>query len=102
MAKCKWCDKGGMFQKVDMEGLCKTCSPDVLADIEKHSNEIYEAMHVFERAPTPAEKLENCDRVLDSAQALLKYEEKGLTTCSPPARLVVDEYRGFREEWAAK
>jgi len=101
VAKCKWCDKGGMFAKVDKEGLCKTCSPDVLADIEKHSNEIYEAMHVYERAPAE-EKLQQCDRVIDAAQSLLKYEQKGLETCSPPARIVVDEYKGFREEWAGR
>lgn len=101
MAKCKWCDKGGMFQKVDKEGLCKSCGPTVSSDIEKHTEEIYEAMHVFERAPAE-EKLEHCDRVIGAAESLLKYEQKGLETCSPPARIVVDEYKGFREEWAAK
>jgi hypothetical protein len=90
-----------MFQKVDKEGLCKSCGPTVSSDIEKHTEEIYEAMHVFERAPAE-EKLEHCDRVIGAAESLLKYEQKGLETCSPPARIVVDEYKGFREEWAAK
>jgi hypothetical protein len=59
---------------------------------------IYEAMHVFERATDRAEKLRECERVLSSVEALLPYEGKGLTTCSPPARLLVDEYRGYREQ----
>jgi hypothetical protein len=96
MAKCKWCDKGGFFTKTSAEGLCAPCKDTVLADIERHSNVIYEAMHVFERAQDPAEKLAECDKVIASAEHLARYEDKGLSTCSPPAKLVVDEYRGFR------
>ena len=98
MAKCKWCAKGGLFQKVDGEGLCPTCSPTVRGEIERLSNVIYEAMHVFERATDPAERLRECERVLSSAETLVGYEEKGLATCSPPARLLVDEYRGYRDQ----
>ena len=98
MAKCKWCEKGGFFQKVDSEGLCTTCSPTVRGEIERLSNVIYEAMHVFERATDLAERLRECERVLVSAETLLGYENKGLVTCSPPARLLVDEYRGYREQ----
>ena len=98
MAKCKWCGKGGLFQKVDPEGLCPTCSPTVHGEIERLSNVIYEAMHVFEREQDRAQKLAECDKVIASAQHLLKYENKGLATCSPPAKLVVEEYRGFRKQ----
>jgi hypothetical protein len=97
MARCKWCDKGGLFQKMDKIGLCKDCGPKVTADIEQHSNVIYEAMHVFERAQEPGEKASHCDRVIAAARHLVQYESKGLQTCSPPAQLVLDEYRGFRE-----
>ena len=98
MAKCKWCDKGGLFQKVDAEGLCSSCAPSVHGEIERLSNVIYEAMHVFERATDSQEKLRECERVISSAETLLGYENKGLATCSPPARLLVDEYRGFRDQ----
>ena len=101
MAKCRWCDKGGLFQKTNKEGLCKACAPEVLADIEGKSNLIYELMHVIERSQDPQERLSECDRLLEAAEALTRYEDKGLETCSPPAKLVLDEYRGFREEWAA-
>lgn len=97
MARCKWCDKGGFFTKVGKEGLCAPCEGSVLPDIERRSNEIYEAMHVFERAQDPAEKRTECERVIAAAEHLARYEDKGLTTCSPPARLVADEYRGFRQ-----
>jgi len=98
MARCKWCDKGGFFTKVGKEGLCSPCEGTVLPDIERRSNEIYEAMHVFERAQDPGEKRAECDKVIGAAEHLARYEEKGLTTCSPPARLVADEYRGFRRQ----
>ncbi|MHC5212866.1 MAG: hypothetical protein ACYTG2_19340 [Planctomycetota bacterium] len=98
MAKCKWCDQGGFLKKVDKEGLCAKCGPTVLAEIERQSGVIYEAMHVYERATEPDERLANCDRVIEAAQALLPYEDKGLTTCSPPARLLVEEYREFRKQ----
>jgi len=98
MAKCKWCDKGGFFTKVTKDGLCASCVTTVILDIERHSNVIYEAMHVFERAQDRAEKLAECDKVIASAQHLSKYEKKGLTTCSPPAGLVLDEYSGFRKQ----
>jgi hypothetical protein len=98
MARCKWCDHGGFLKKVDKEGLCVTCAPTVHAEIERQSEIIYEAMHVYERATDPAERLAHCDRVIEAASALLPYEAKGLQTCSPPARLLADEYRGFREQ----
>jgi hypothetical protein len=96
MAKCKWCEKGGFFGKVGKEGLCASCESSVLPDIEKQSNVIYEAMHVFEREQDGAKKRAECDRVIAAAEHLCRYEDKGLTTCSPPAKLVADEYRGFR------
>jgi hypothetical protein len=98
MARCRWCDQGGLFKKVDKDGLCAACEPSVHAEIERQSEVIYEAMHVYERATEPGERLANCERVIEAARALLPYEEKGLRTCSPPARLLVDEYRGFREQ----
>ena len=98
MARCKWCDKGGFFSKVSAEGLCAPCAGTVLPDIERHSNVIYEAMHVFERAQDRAEKVSECDKVIAAAEHLGRYEDKGLATCSPPAKLVADEYRGFRRQ----
>jgi hypothetical protein len=98
MARCRNCEKGGLFQRVNKEGLCIRCEPVVTPDIETHANVIYEAMHVYERATDPAERLAHCDRVIEAASALLPYEAKGLQTCSPPARLLADEYRGFREQ----
>lgn len=96
MAKCKACDKKGLFMKVSSEGLCKTCHPTVSADIEKHANVIYEEMHVYERAQQDDEKRRSLDAILASAEHLVGYEDKGLETCSPPAKLVLDEYREFR------
>jgi len=98
MAKCRWCDKGGLLSRTDKLGLCKSCGPEVSADIENHSNVIYEEMHVFERAVEDAEKLTAIDKLLESARKLVAYEDKGLETCSPPAKLVLNEYTGFRAE----
>ncbi len=98
MARCKWCDKGGFLAKVSAEGLCPACVGSVLPDIERQSDVIYEAMHVYERAQDRAQKLAECDKVVAAAEHLCRYEDKGLQTCSPPARLVADEYRGFRRQ----
>jgi hypothetical protein len=102
MAKCKWCDKGGLFNKVSREGLCKTCQPTVLTAIEADANVIYEAMHVIERAQDKGERLGMCDKLLQAANTLLDYDAKGLETCSPPPRAVIEEYTGLREQWAAE
>lgn len=98
MAKCKSCDTKGLFLKVSKVGLCKACDTKVTADIETHSNVIYEEMHVFERAVENAEKLGALDKILASAKHLVAYEEKGLDTCNPPAKLVFDEYTGFKND----
>ena len=98
MAKCKTCDNKGLFMKVSKIGLCKTCDPKVTADIDQHSNVIYEEMHVFERAVEQDEKLAALDKILASAEHLVSYEDKGLETCSPPAKLVLDEYTGFKKD----
>jgi hypothetical protein len=98
MARCKHCEKGGLFQKVDKEGLCKTCGPTVAPDIEKHSNVIYEAMGVFERGKSFDEKLVALDELLESARHLQQYEAKGIDSCNPPPTPVVLEYSGFRDD----
>ncbi|GJM22678.1 MAG: hypothetical protein DHS20C15_25930 [Planctomycetota bacterium] len=100
MAKCKSCDKKGLFLKVSKVGLCKDCDPRVTEDITTHSNVIYEEMHVFERAVETPEKLEALDKILAAAKHLVAYEDKGLETCSPPAKLVLDEYTGFKNDLA--
>ncbi len=102
MAKCRACDSKGLFLKVDKLGLCKDCGPRVTNEIDKHSNVIYEEMHVFERATTKDEKLRAIDALLASAELLAGFEERGLETCSPPAKLVLDEYRGFRRDVLAE
>ncbi len=97
MAKCVWCEKGGLFQRTTKEGLCNDCSPKVTEDIEKHTEVIYEKMHVYERATENDAQREAIDALLVSAEHLMVYEEKGLETSSPPAALVVAEYREFRK-----
>ncbi|RKY21024.1 MAG: hypothetical protein DRQ55_05820 [Planctomycetota bacterium] len=98
MAKCNSCQQKGLLFRVDKVGLCKTCRPRIDAEIETHSNAIYEDMHVFERAQDPAGKLAAIDHLLAASAALLPYEEWGMQTCSPPAKLVHAEYTGFRDE----
>ena len=98
MARCKHCEKGGLFQKLNKEGLCKTCDPVVTPDIETQVNVIYEAMHVYERAQDDPQKLSALDELLAAARHLQQYESKGLDTCSPPPTPVLEEYSGFRDE----
>lgn len=98
MARCKFCEKGGLFQKVNNEGLCKSCEPTVAPDIEQHSNAIYEDMHVYERAQEHDEKLAALDRILAAAEHLQQYEAKGIDSCNPPPTPVLQEYRGFRDD----
>ena len=101
MAQCVSCESKGFLFRVDKHGLCKTCKPKIDAEIEKHSNAIYEDMHVFERATTHDEKLAAIDHLLAAAGELLKYEAWGLDTCNPPAKLVHAEYTGFRADLLA-
>lgn len=98
MAKCVNCDHKGFLLRTDKFGVCKECRPKIDAEIETHSNAIYEDMHVFERAQGHDDKLAAIDHLLSAASSLLKYEEWGMETCSPPAKLVHDEYTGFRND----
>jgi len=98
MARCKFCEKGGLFKKVDKEGLCARCAPTVTPDIERHSNVIYEAMHVYERAQGYEEKKAALDELLAAARHLQRYEAKGIDSCNPPPTPVLAEYTGFLEE----
>lgn len=98
MARCKHCDKGGFFHKVDNEGLCKVCGPTVAPDIEKHSNIIYEAMHLYERGQSFEDKLAALDDLLASARHLQQYEAKDIDSCNPPPTPVIEEYSGFHAE----
>lgn len=102
MATCRNCSKKGLLLRTNKQGVCKECHPKIEAAIEEHANVIYEEMHVHERSVETAEKLAACERLLDSAETLVAYEEMGYETCQPPAKLVLAEYTGFREELMQK
>lgn len=78
MARCKWCNDGGLFTSLDKDGLCKNCEFII------HS-EAVSRLRVIQDSTDLIEKSKNIDTIksrlgvaLDYVFYFSKYEEKGI------------------------
>ena len=98
MAKCRYCDKKGLFLTVDNNGLCKNCAYPIISDITQRSRIMEDSMRLANEGKTFATKLSRCDLVIEHAELLQKYEKKNIPTLSPLPSELVDKFRAFRTE----
>ncbi len=94
MAQCKWCEKKGMLLSVNWDGLCKVCASTVAIEIQQRTRIIDDSARLALEGKKIDTRLSRCNLVLEHANALLKYEEKGVPTIDPdPSKLIF----GFNE-----
>jgi hypothetical protein len=102
VAKCKWCDKGGIFRSVDSNGLCGDCRGPVLMEIEGRLRVIRESAKLAEEGKTFATRLGRCDTMIEHAGYLLRFENKGIPTVTTPPSTLVAEAKRLRSEMVAQ
>lgn len=90
MAQCKWCERKGLFLRVDKNGLCKNCLPIILPDIQRRVQLINDSMSVIEHSRKFDTKLSRMELIISLAEELQEYEEKGIPSLTPhPSALLI-------------
>ena len=98
MSQCKRCGKKGFFLSLHPNGLCNECNTIVVLDVYERTRCIEACMKVIDKSKNVNTRLSRCDVVLEHAEALLEYEQKGIPTIDPyPSSLIV-EVRKNRDE----
>jgi len=97
MSLCKNCGKSGFFLSVDSNGLCKNCAPIVYLAAEQRIRIMNDSVRLVTESKKMKTRLSRCDLILEHAEALLKYEEKGISVISPPPSKFIEKYTEMRD-----
>ena len=90
MATCRWCAQGGIFRAVDRNGLCSNCARPVLLSIQSISRVVDESLRLARTGKTLSTRLSRWQIVIERAENLVEYEERGISTITPlPSQLIV-------------
>lgn len=98
MAQCKMCGQKGFFLVVSANGLCNSCEPIVVMDVEQRGRIINDCVELVTESKNMKTRLSRCDLLVEHAQALLEYEQKGIPTISPPPSELLTEYTPMRNQ----
>lgn len=98
MAQCKMCGQKGFFLVVSANGLCNSCEPIVVMDVEQRGRIINDCVELVAESKNMKTRLSRCDLLVEHAQALLEYEQKGIPTISPPPSELLTEYTPMRNQ----
>ena len=97
MARCKWCDKRGIFMSVDPNGLCRDCQ-HLVVEIQSRARVLEQSMRLADKGKTFGTRLSRCELVIEHAAYLLEFEQKGVPTVSPSPSYILDEFRDLRTQ----
>ena len=98
MAQCKMCGGKGFFLSVSVNGLCKSCESIVVMDIQQRGRIINDCIKLVNESKNISTQLSRYDLLREHAQALLKYEHKGIPTISPSPSQFLSEYTTKRDQ----
>ena len=95
MAKCKWCETGGLFRKVDPSGLCRDCQ-HLNHEIRSRVRVIKDSAELAENGKTYKTRVSRFDLLVEHLEFLIQFEEKGIPTTSPSPSELLDKIRDTR------
>ena len=98
MAQCKMCGRKGFLLSVSAIGLCKSCSPSVVMDIQQRVRIINDCMELIDTSKYMTTRLSRCNLLIEHAQALLEYEHKGIPTVNPSPSQLLSGYAAIRAQ----
>ena len=95
MALCKWCERRGLFLRVDANGLCRNCEHLAL-EIHTRARVLGESMRLAKNGKTFSTRLSRCELVIEHAEYMVQFDVKGVPTVSPSPSCLLDEYRAHK------
>jgi len=102
MAQCKSCDRSGIFFSVNSDGLCSSCASIVVMDVSQKVRLVNDCAKLVEESSNLDVQLSRYDFLMENLYGLLKYERKGIATCSPAPSVFINTYRGRKDEIIVK
>jgi hypothetical protein len=84
MAKCKWCDKSGLFLSLSKNGLCNTCEIIVVSEVVQAQQHINASTEVIQQSSNTDTIVSRFDFIVEKLIALQRFEKKGIPTLIPP------------------
>lgn len=98
MAQCLLCDKKGFFLSVSANGLCSSCEPVVVMDVQQRGRIVGDCIKIISKSKKMDVRLSRCDLLIEHAKILLEYEQRGIPTIAPlPSQLLL-EYDGMHDK----
>jgi len=92
------CGRKGFFLSVSANGLCNSCEPIVVMDVQQRGRIVNDCMKLVAESKNMKTRLSRCDLLIEHAQALLEYEHKGISTVSPSPSQLLTEYTAMRDQ----
>jgi len=98
MGQCIWCGRKGIFVSVDRNNLCRNCQPAIYLDIQQRGRIVEESQKLIEKSENFKTRIHRIGVILEHAQALTQYEEKGVSTITPPPSECEKHYIDLKNE----
>ena len=98
MARCKMCEKKGIFLSLTPNGLCKDCAPFVTQDINRRAQIIDDCVRIMKESKNLKTRVSRCDVLKQQAEGLLDYERKDIPTLEVSPSEVIEACKSDREE----
>lgn len=92
MARCKWCNKKGLFLSLNQNGVCESCQTEIESEINKTERLIRYSMKLIESSDKKDLQISRSKDIIENARRLLKYERKCIPTIDPPPSKIIKEY----------
>jgi chromosome partitioning protein len=92
MAHCTLCGKTGVMLTLDNHSLCRDCQNAAARKIATASEAIRDAERGLAAASSLEERLAGCRKIVELAEELIEYEEKGIPTFDPPPSSIIRKY----------
>lgn len=90
MGKCKWCENKGFFLHINKNGLCNKCDTEISIDVQSRLKVINESANIINKSNKFNTIIGRIFVILENAEALMKYEEKGLKIIEPLPSTIIE------------
>ena len=98
MAKCKWCDRSGWFLRLNSVGLCNNCSPLVNFDVQQRLRILNDSINIVNESKNLDTRLSRLDLLLEHANSLYRYEQRGIPIVEPLPSAILEQFRGRKDQ----
>lgn len=92
MGQCRWCNRSGWFLSLSSSGLCNNCSPVVNLEASQRIRIINDSIKILSESRNLDTKLSRLSVLLEHANALLKYEQRGISISNPPPSHFINKF----------